>query len=120
MNKEGKITENIITKNGKTHYESITQITTYWNNINPYYRKGILLYGISTIGICICYNYIDGKNALFKIRQEHPLASNAQEWKAVRDGINGFENFWEALFFPYTAFSKIMPSVVLALNPKVK
>ena len=118
MSEEKTITENIVTKDGKTSRESITKITTYWNNMNPHYKKGIIVYGMATIGIFMWYNYTDGKNALAKIRQEKPLATREQEWKAVNEGIRGFSNFFSALFFPYTITSKIMPSVILVFNPK--
>jgi hypothetical protein len=122
MSKEQISTENIITKavspDGKTSYEKITQIKTYWNNMNPYVKRGLILYGTVTFLCYGTYNYQDGKRALMDIRNKNPQCSPSEEWRAIRSGINSADNFFSALFFPYSVASKVMPSVILFMNPK--
>jgi len=119
---ETSSTEKIVTKavspDGNTSYEKITQIKTYWNNMNPYFRKVIISYALISIGCYAAYNYNDGKNALIDYRLKNHLSSQMDEWNAIKRGINSTENFFSALFFPYSVAEKIMPSIILYLNPK--
>ncbi len=122
MSKEKTSTENIVTKlvspDGKTHYEKITQIKTYWNNMNPYMKRGLICYSSLTFICYAIYSYQDGKQALFNIRNKNPSCSSSDEWKAIRFGIKSLDNFVSALFFPFSIASKVMPAVILFMNPK--
>ena len=114
------ITTNIVSPDGKTRYERIIHIKTYWNNMNPYIKKGIILYSIISIICYGIYNYQDGKRALLDIRNKTPNCSTSDEWKAIKNGINSCNNFFSAILFPYSITSKIMPTIILGLNPKPK
>jgi hypothetical protein len=111
------ITENI-SKDGETQYKTITNIKKYWNNTNPYLRKMIV--GYVCVSICFygVYNYNDGKRALINIRNTNPLATPKEEWDVIKKGIKTYDNFFSALFFPYSFVEKIIPNAVIMLNPK--
>jgi len=119
---KGSVTENIVSKavslDGKSSYEKITQIKTYWNNMNPYIKRAVIFYTTVSILCYGIYNYQDGKNALLETRRKFPNALPSEEWKAIKNGIHGFDNFFSAVFFPYSVAEKVMPSIILFLNPK--
>lgn len=107
-------------ENGTTRFQRIETIRTYWRNMPPNFKLMFFAYGAVTAGCYAVYNYNDGKNALLDYRSRNTDTSATKEWKAIRDGIRSFDNFWDALFFPVTLSSKIMPSVILLMNPPVK
>jgi hypothetical protein len=68
-------------------------------------------------------DYQDGKNALIKYRLLNPKVPGQmnpmnplKEYEAVRNGINYFSNFYDAIFFPFTLCGRVMPSIVMYLN----
>lgn len=115
---ESKTTE-IITGDDKGNINSKFQIIkTTWKNIPSPYRKFIIGYGIIVFTSYISYNYNDGRKALIDYRIKNSNTTSQKEWTAIKDGINSFSNFWEAIFFPFSISEKIMPTVILYLNPK--
>jgi hypothetical protein len=73
----------------------------------------------------LAYNYSDGVKALHEYRGRNASGSMSdpnivyqQEWNAIRKGINSYENFWDALWFPFSVASKIMPTVIMAVHKK--
>jgi hypothetical protein len=101
-------------------FRTIKIIHTYWNNMPSNFRRFMSLYVFISAVCYALYNYNDGKNALLNYRRKrfsNNALSSIDEWNAIKDGINSFDNFWNALFFPWSFFGKIMPFVVLLLNP---
>ncbi len=114
-----KTLTNTVSKDGKTKYQNITQIKTYWRNMNPYTKRGLILYSFISI-ICFgTYNYQDGKQSLLTFRKFKSNCTPAEEIKAITNGINSCSNFFSALFFPYSIVSKIIPNIIVLINPKL-
>jgi len=105
-------------KNGNRYIERITMIRSYWTNMNPRIKSFFIGYGLITTSCYTVYNYNDGSNALTEFRTKYPTGTSIAEIRAIRDGIKSYDNFWSALFFPLSISEKIMPNLVLALNPK--
>jgi hypothetical protein len=105
---------------GTTYFERIKTINTYWRNMPPNFRRFFIGYGLVTAGCYGVYNYNDGKNALVDYRAKNGETTSTKEWKAIKDGIKSYDNFWDALFFPWSISGKIMPAIVLLLNPQIK
>jgi hypothetical protein len=107
-----RVVTNVLSKDGKT------EIKTYWENVNSYTKRGLLLYSFISIILFGTYNYRDGKNALMKIRTEKPQCTVSEEITAVKNGFNPVCNFFQSLFFPYSLGSRIVPSIIIYMNPK--
>jgi hypothetical protein len=102
-------------------FSKVKIIQRYWASTSPITRRFIIGYGIITIFCCTAYTYTDGKNALIKYRADHPSTSTVEgEWEAIKNNMNTAENFWSALFFPWSIAGKVMPSIVLLMNPKTQ
>jgi len=102
---------------GGTYFERIKTINTYWHNMPPNFRRVFIGYSAITVGCYAVYNYNDGKNALIDFRIKNGDTNASKEWVAIKQGIRSYNNFWDALFFPWSIAGKIMPAIVLALNP---
>lgn len=109
-----------------TYFEKIKTINTYWRNMPPNFKRFTISYFAITSCCYAVYNYNDGKNSLIQYRNlqktKYPnvVVSTTEEWNAIKKGINSYDNFWDALFFPITLSSKIMPSIILLLNQDTK
>ena len=107
---------------GTTYFERIKTINTYWRNLPPNFKRLTIGYAALTAGCYAVYNYTDGKNALVDYRAKQKFSQNphsaSSEWNAIKQGIRSYDNFWDALFFPWSISGKIMPSIVLILNPE--
>lgn len=106
---------------GTTYFERIKTINTYWRNMPPNFRRLTIGYAAVTTGCYAVYNYNDGKTSLLEHRERNGRETSAiQEWNAIKQGIRSYDNFWDALFFPITLSGKIMPALVLFMNPVKK
>lgn len=122
-----RTTEEIITSKKTledgSYHSRITKIRTYLSNMNPVVKKCLIGYGLISIGCYTVYNYNDGKNALKEYRLKSKdlntkyVSDPEWEYKAVRNGINSYENFWSALFFPWSITRKIMPTIIILTHP---
>lgn len=85
------------------------------------YMAGIFTYNV--VG-----SYYDSKDFLLKFRQnrlgdlglsESETRYITTDWDAVRIGAkwNAYGRLWNSIIWPISSISKIVPSVVLALNP---
>lgn len=106
------VVTNVLSKDGRT------EIKTYWGNVNPYAKRGLFLYCFISIILFGTYNYRDGKNALVKIRATKPQCIVSEEITAVKNGIDSFSNFFQSLIFPYSLGSRLIPSIIIYMNPK--
>jgi hypothetical protein len=104
-------------KNG-TFYNKITTIKESFHKMDPVKKKFIVGYGIIVMCCYASYNYSDGVRSLKNVRVKNPTSTYEEEWKAVRNGINSYENFWDALWFPFSITSKIMPTLIMITNKK--
>jgi hypothetical protein len=105
---------------GGTYFERIKIINTYWRNMPPNFRRLAIGYGAVTAGCYAVYNYNDGKNSLIDHRAKNGDTNASKEWIAIKQGIKSYDNFWDALFFPWSISGKIMPALVLLMNPGKK
>ena len=103
-----------------SYYESVTKLTSYISEMNPIVKRCLIGYGVIVLACYTVYNYTDGKNALISYRSKNSAAQPMEEWKAIRDGIHSYDNFWSSIFFPWSISEKIMPSIILRLNPKIE
>jgi hypothetical protein len=104
-------------KNG-IFYNQITTIREHFSKMNPLAKKALICYGSIMLCCYASYNYSDGVNALKKIREKNPNSNYEDEWKAIRNGINSYENFWDAMWFPFSITSKIMPAIIMTIHKK--
>ena len=119
MSTESSKIEKIIQTRNNGSY-SITTIKTYWSNMNPLLKKVFIGYGCIAVSCYTVYNYADGSRTLKNYRITNPKSTPAEEWSAVRNGINSFDNFWSSLFFPWSITNKVMPAFILMTNPKIE
>jgi hypothetical protein len=107
----------------------VIKVTQSWSSLSPRTR---LLIGCYAGGFAVhelVSSYGAGKEALeaHRLKQEQHASNkgsgsslpNKTEWEAVRAGCRegGWERFWDSLVFPATLASKLMPHVVIWLNP---
>ncbi len=95
-----------------------TTIVTTWTNTPRGIRYLLLSYGIISIGCYAMYNYNDGTRALLNFRKSgKTIYGPPDEWTAIKKGINYTDNFFSALFFPWSITEKIIPNIILYFNP---
>jgi len=99
----------------KNSSETTTTIIKYWNNTSPFFKKCTLLYFSISVGFFFIYNYNDGKRELLNYRKQSDYKKD-NEFYVTKRSINGFENFFSALFFPYSMFEKVIPGIVIMMN----
>jgi len=119
------LTQNKVLDDG-TYYQHVTHIQTYISNMDP--RVKAMLVGYAVV-VCVCYgvySYSDGKLALNTFRTsdtnkqlyvKYDQNVAFKEFKAIRNGINSWNNFWDACFFPFSLSEKVMPWIIMKLNP---
>ncbi len=105
------------------NYKIIKTISTKWNGTPSSIRYLLLGYTAVTITCYTVYNYNDGKRALLSYREYQKNTGNKlhdipDEWTAIKTKIKHIDNFISALFFPWSVTEKIIPSIILYLNPK--
>lgn len=116
-------TEKIITETSNEILSNGVQRLTWFKQrittMNPQVKRGIKFYFASVLFCYASFNYYDGKQALVKYRQEY--ANNPKgEFNAIRAGINGYNNMWSSIIFPWTALSRATPHIILLMNPSEK
>jgi hypothetical protein len=135
-----KIVKETNPKNGFRMFET-TMITKHLSSMSKTSKYMLLGYA-AFVGISFATSsYVDGKKRLFEFRglraATGDVPARAQnlpkftdyygkailtEWDSVYDGCtrNMGCNFWESLTFPFSYTAKIMPWIVLTLNPPPK
>jgi len=114
------VTETVTTTDATgtfTVQKTITSIRESWSKMSPV-KKGLTCAYFSIATGCMMKDtYDDGKQEL----DNHRKDKNAwrTEFQAVKDGCskNTYRNFTSSLFWPYSIYQKLVPSIVLALNP---
>lgn len=121
-------------ENGFNILQKINIIETV-SNMDPTIKLIFIVYFLCIPVNFIIASYSDGKNALLKYRSSSEYVNNVvnndavnkdhiikynsnKEWSIVYEECskNNYNNMISSLIFPYTVFSKIVPSLILALN----
>lgn len=95
---------------------NVKTTVTHWKKIVSSNKIYIGVYLLISVLTCCQFSYTDAKTALLKYRNGN--SSVLGEYEYVYKNINYFDNFCYSLFFPWTLFGKIIPSLVIWLNPK--
>jgi hypothetical protein len=109
---------NVQTLADGTLHQQVEVVRSYWSNVPSTFRYALYGYIFMTACCYILYNYHDGRNALVQHRATSPSANPVEEWQAIRKGIRSWENFVSSMWFPYSLSEKVMPAIVLWLNPR--
>lgn len=121
MSKMSKISETsetfetIVTNDGS----KIEIIKTMYRNTPQGIKFSLAVYLLVSVGFYITYNYTDGANALKHYRSTKNTVTwdRSKELDVIRNSINYFTNFVDALLFPWSMSAKIIPNIILAFNP---
>ena len=122
---EKVITKEIKGKDGLTIIEKIN-IIQKWSKMSTIQKLLLGSYGSSIIASFSFSTYHDGRDALIKRREER--VKNTQknidniaedDWRAAKYGCtqNIGSNFIESVFFPIMWTARVIPKLVLFLNP---
>ncbi len=85
----------------------------------PNFKHFAIGYSALTTVCYITSNYYEGKHSLINYRIYYANQTDmSSELNAVKQGIHSDVNLFEALYFPVTVPTKIMPTFVLFMNPK--
>jgi hypothetical protein len=112
-----------VQKDGWQVIEKIN-IVKNWNTLSK--RTKYIIGGYSGLAVCnlLASTYNKGKEALIDFRTQSTTnkSDDGGEWLAVRKGCSDkfLTTVGESIMLPYTALSKIMPWLVIKLNPKPK
>ena len=127
MTTKGTTTKETSIINGIKNTIHNTRIVTTWNQWSKFKKITVVFYIGTVLGTFGTSCYIDGKRGLLKHREEvvsyngidtkNKQSIFKNEYDAVWNNINGYKNFWESLFFPWTLISNAMPWLVIKLNP---
>jgi hypothetical protein len=87
-----------------------------------WFRVTCIVYMSISLIMYVNFIYNDGVSALLAARHAKGSVkmTNRQEIEVIRSNLNGCRNFWECLIWPYTAMNRIVPVLILILNPPDK
>lgn len=113
---------NRITSGVSKHIEAIKYT---WRCIPSEKRVKYVYFGIGAV-VYTQYNYSDARSALEKKRLELTSGdpeykkkySYSEEWKYIHENIYYTQNLIDAVFFPLTVFQRVIPTLVISMNPK--
>lgn len=114
------VTEEHVFKNGT--WRSVVKVV---RELPQPMKWGLVGYGVCFVGTYAAAQYREGQRALLQERANHPcdrtIDENARrhgEYSAVVRALraSSFNNWWDAAFWPFTVVSKVMPTVIMALN----
>ena len=109
---------------GKTTYlkETITTLKNSWSHTSPLKKKIVYGYLLGSIVDNGYGSYQSGRNALEEFRNDptkYPDRRVKTDWQAAYYGCSSeiCSRFFESLVWPISIASRVMPSMIIWLNP---
>jgi len=97
------------------------QVITTITRPSPRTKVVMGLYGAGFLGTSMQTTYNAGKSELTQYRKKHPNGSgDKDEFTVVKEacGREIWNSIWSGLWWPATLTSRLMPNVILWLNPE--